>query len=600
MHRNVKTSGREGTALSFINTKDMSKVGAGKNITQLNLEKCEQASILLDNLSTFDEIGALEEGRCYKDNPANHASLFNWQRGNVQGEKEKSPLRAELTEEDLISDFYKYVGVPGVASGWIPYTKDVPRREENISYFSNMERGEEVPRESYKRGQNITHSQRSDSITAHYNGEIQTACGKEANNVKEKKRTNANKYVFNLRTAKKELIKDKKGSFNNTEKTITYVNKCDRDVINFQKEKKLKEQIRMHEEEKEKIKNSFEDIIKNITEKYETQEEKKKKLITNIYNRYMNMRNEFNKMKSITENVKSENKKFKEEVDRLTANPVERTLLNDYKNKLQKYILLDDFKGNKIQELERQIQSVRTSAEALAKKNASLVEDKKRLLKNSENLKRDNIQLQTDLENARRENQQLRDELFYKDMKMNYLVTILNVLDETILGDGGCREVQRGGVAQRRGATQKGGAIQKMNKKILIKSIVQKIKDINKKMLKQEEMVGTLQSKVGVVEEETCAEVITRNDTHEEGENQNENRKLLEAYFNCNNFILNESARDVTTGENIHAAFFVNGGNAGGKAFNHCTDQLDQVGNDPTADVSVAGADGAEVNNGAQ
>ncbi|ANQ06515.1 Uncharacterized protein PCOAH_00008340 [Plasmodium coatneyi] len=618
----------EGNAPLLINTKDKNKISAEKNITQLNLEKCEQASILLDNLSTFEEIGTIEEGRFYKDNPLDHASLFNWQMTNV---KEKSPLRGQLTEEDLISELYRYVGVPGadkgVVSEWIPYTRGNPKRGENISYFSHMENGEEVPSGNYKRGKNRRHSPRSDSLTAHHNEKTQSACAKEGNNVKGKKKTNTNKYVFNLRTAKKELIKDKKGNFNNAEKAITYVNKCDRDVIEYRKEKKLKEQIRMHEEEKEKMKSNFEEMIKDITEKYQTQEEKKKKLIGSIYSKYMNMRNEFSKMKSITENVKSENKKFKEEVNRLTVNPVEKTLLDGYKSKLDEYIVLANCKGNKIQQLERELQSVRTSAELLAKKNATLVEDKRRLLKGSEHLKRDNIQLQRDLENARRENQQLRDELFYKDMKMNYLVSILNVLDETILGDGGCREVQRGktahrgGAAQRVKATQKGGpagnhqtdkhttangakktaqrdakaegcAIQKMNKKILIKSIVQKIKDINKKIRKEEEKtVGTVQSNVAVVEEETSAEVLTRSDKHEGGGNQNESRQLLEAYFNCNNFTLNDSAREASTGENTHAAFFVNGGNTGGKPFNHCADELDQVGNDLSVVVSVTGVD---------
>ncbi|GAB65055.1 hypothetical protein PCYB_042590 [Plasmodium cynomolgi strain B] len=321
-------------------------------------------------------------------------------------------------------------------------------------------------------------------------------------------------------------------------------------------------------------------------------------------------------MKSITENVKYENKKFKEEVNRLTTNPVERTLLDCYKSKLDEYIALANCKGNKIQQLEREVISVRTSAELLSKKNATLTEDKKRLLKGSENLKRDNIQLQTELENARRENQQLRDELFYKDMKMNYLVSILNVVDETILGDGGGGATQRVGAAQRRGAAHKGGpegnhqtdkhpamsgakktaqrdtkpegcAIQKMNKKILIKSIVQKIKDINKKIHKEGDTVGALPSNVEVVEEETSAEVITRKDKHEGGRNQSDSRQLMEAYFNCN-FTLNESARDGSTGENTHAAFFVNG------------DQLDQVGNDPSAVASVTGEDGAEPSHGAE
>ncbi|EUD66869.1 hypothetical protein C922_02854 [Plasmodium inui San Antonio 1] len=586
-----------------MNTKETGKTGAEKNITQLNLERCEQASILLDNLSTFEEISTIEEGRCHKTNPVDHASLFNWGMRKVE---EKSPLRGELTEKDLISDLCRYVGVPGdekrVVSEWIPYTRGVPTRRENINYFLHTKDGEDVTSESYKRGANRRHSLRRDSITEHYMEKTQTGCAKEGNNVKAKKKTNGNKYVFNLRTARKELIRDKRANCNNTEKIITYVKKSDRNVTDYKKEKKFKEQTRMHEEEKEKMKTNFEEMIKNITEKYQEQEEKKKKLITNIYSKYMNMRNEFSKMKSITENVKFENKRFKEEVDRLTANPVEKTLLESYKSKLDEYIVLANSKGNRIQELQREVQSVRTSAELLAKKNATLEKEKKRLLKGSENLKRDNIQLQTDLENAKRENQKLRDELFYRDMKINYLVSILDVVDETILGDGVGGALQKGGASQRggtlqkRGASQKGGpegnhqtdkdtpgsdakktpqrdtkskgcAIQKMNKKILIKSIVQKIKDINKKIHKEEETVGTLQSDVQVVEEETSTEAITQNDKHEGGENQSESRQVLEAYFNCGDFTLNDNTREASTGEKTHAAFFVNGDNAGDQAF---------------------------------
>ncbi|CAA9986806.1 conserved Plasmodium protein, unknown function [Plasmodium knowlesi strain H] len=613
----------EGSTPLFIITEGKSKTSAEKNVTKLNLEKCEQASILLDNLSTFEEISNIEEGPCYKTNAVDNASVFNWQIRNVEG---KSPLSGKLTEEDLICNLYRYIGVPGadkgVVSEWNSYTGNgIPRNGENINYHAHMEDGEEVQRDNYKRGENIRHSPRGDSITSHYSGKIQAVCPKDGNNVRTKKKENVNKYVFNLRTGKKELIKDKKGNFTNPEKTITYVNKCDRNEVDYRKEKKLKEQARMHGEEKEKMKKNFEEMIKGIREKYQTQEEKEKKLIRSIYSKYMNMRNELSKMKSITENVKSENKKFKEEVNRLTANPVESTLLDGYKSKLDEYIVLANCKGNKIQQLEREIESMRSSAELLARRNSTLVEEKRRLLKGNEILKRSNVQLQMDFENARKENEQLRNELFYKDMKMNYLVSILNVVDETILGDSGCGEVQRGKAAQGAGTTERGGhegnrqtdkhtsaddaknsthrptkpeacAIQKMNKKILIKSIVQKIKDINKKVRRGEERrVGALRSNVGVAQEEACPEVIKQNDKDGGREKQNGSSQVMEAYFNSENFTLSESVREASTGENAHAAFFVNVPNADGKPFNHCTDELDQVGEDPSDIVWVTGGD---------
>ncbi|CAG9482767.1 conserved Plasmodium protein, unknown function [Plasmodium vivax] len=605
--------------LLLSNTKERSKKGEEKNITQINLEKCEQASILLDNLSTFEEMGTIEEGRCYKATPVDHLPLFNWQMRKV---KEKSPLRGEITEEDLISNLYRYVGVPGadkgVVSGGVPYARGVPRRGERVSYSPHEgdgQKGEDgedgvdiVDSEDSQAGPSRRHLPRADSTAAQRREDILAAGAEAVNNHQAKKRTNGNKYVFNLRTARKELVKDKKGSCSSGERIITYVKKSDRDAMDYRTEKKMKEQTRMHEEEKEKMKNKFEEMIKDLTEKYQVQEEKKKKLISSIYSKYMNMRNEFTKMKSINENVKSVNEKYKEEVNRLTANPVERTLLDSYKSKLDDYIALANCKGNKIQQLEREVQSVRTSADLLSKKNATLVEEKKRLLKGSDNLKRDNVKLQTELERARRENQQLRDELFYKDMKVNYLVSILNVVDETILGDGGGGAAQRRtttqrGATQRRTTAQKGttaqGAIQKMNKKILIKSIVQKIKDINRKIQKEEETAGRLPINVGAVEGETCGEAITRNGNQEGVTKQSESRQMLEAYFDSDHFTLNESAREASTGENAHAAFFVNGANAGGKPFNELADQQAQVGHNPSAAVAVTGADGAEGSHGA-
>ncbi|KAI4840492.1 hypothetical protein MKS88_001218 [Plasmodium brasilianum] len=610
-----------------------------KNIEQKNLEKCELASILLDNFSTFEQISLIEEGKYSNAKISNDLNLLSCDDKNSG----KYSTHSNSTNRGAIFDLHNFRAKKDngihfsntsscdiITRGSDRYSSrdrsDSIQRGINANYGNN-ECAENFCMEvdsNYERIEDKSELVCSKEITPEVNNgkdggdksyndqwtvyedtflsniDIADLCKYfEQNNFerhkcqnvkkhsKEKKKENmfshklsnkkrgnksnsSERHIFDLtRREKKELGEDKKENCQQANnKNIKIIKKNSYGDKKVYYEKRLKEQTLLHKEEKEKMKKIYEMQIYEIMENYKREEEKKKMLINNIYNKYMNMKNELIKETNDKKNLQDMNENLKNELKTMDIYPLENNLLNSYKNKIEDYIFLSKNKDIKIKNLENEISKIKKCLDQVEKKYCQISEEKKNLHEMNALLRKDNIHLQKRLENLKNEKNEMGQVLFYKDLKINHFLSILNVLDEAIMSDSTCssekqqkKEKQettnvKGTKKGEKGEKTETDAIRSMNKKIIIKSIVHKIKDLNKKIKKHEKVLSSSDNKVS-------HHILQINNRTSQSNNSTidevkRDKELIDNYFNCTNYILNENETNMPREDEGQTTFFTN------------------------------------------
>ncbi|SBT02175.1 conserved Plasmodium protein, unknown function [Plasmodium ovale curtisi] len=566
-----------------------------KTVKQINIDKCEQASILLDNLSTFECINLIDEKKFFTINQTNNLSL-----SDVDNDKHKNfSICTDSSNADSIFDLYKIretgkfskedrdIHGCNISHGEINFPEEEEENDQNYHFGSNF--AENAYDCTYRKDitrENMMHlfcKKQVEKMVEELDKEMYTQDGRKLNSDTHdnigavtffKKKNNKDKYVFNLKSGKKEVDGEKGPQLrDSSQKKIKIISKrnCE-GRVNY--EKRLREKMALHEEEREKLKTEFDMKINEMVEKYKTEEVKKKRLINNIYNKYMNIKNNLLKKTCEMKTLEEENKKLKNEIKESSKYPIENDIVRDYKDKLEDYIYLTKNKDIKIKNLENELKSVRKSIQDLEKKLMELSEERRKLQSMNTTFAQDNRTLQKRVESLTCEKDQMGEILFYKEMKINYFMSILNVLDQTVLGEGVHREEVQGGntdvttnnedssaadtikaIGAQTGS--KMDAIKTMNKKIMVKSIVHKIKEINRKIERHNSKIGGIENKENYIlhNEQHTTEKKSNNDMEE----KKCNNKMLDNYFNCTNFVLNENYTNLCAENETLITFFTNG-----------------------------------------
>ncbi|SCL97181.1 conserved Plasmodium protein, unknown function [Plasmodium chabaudi chabaudi] len=386
-----------------------------------------------------------------------------------------------------------------------------------------------------------------------------------------KKIDKQDKYVFNLKSGKKERIdmkpyKDK--NKNDWKKNTT--NEWDNNS---------EENMKMFEN---KMKTEYDTKLNKIIKKYKAQDEEKKEVTNIIYKKYINIKNDLIKESYEKKRLKDDNEKLKNELTELIKLPVENDMIYNYKKKLEDYMYLSKNKDIEIKKLENELINMKNKLNVLEKECLSLSGEKTKLRGTNEEIKKDNINLKKKLETFKIVNDEMKEILFYKDLKINYFSNIISLLDETIMK----KEVQKvmfskvrktgenlGGIDNGSTSSQKieddcqqkndecqnfmgdkqMGAIKNMNKKIIIKSFVQKIEDINKKIIKHMNALDSYENKMSNILYNSHEIVENSENTSEKNKKDNE---LLDKYFNCENLSFNENELNLSVGSDGLTTFF--------------------------------------------
>ncbi|SCM00049.1 conserved Plasmodium protein, unknown function [Plasmodium chabaudi adami] len=386
-----------------------------------------------------------------------------------------------------------------------------------------------------------------------------------------KKIDKQDKYVFNLKSGKKERIdmkpykdKNKKDWKKNT------TNEWDNNS---------EENMKMFEN---KMKTEYDTKLNKIIKKYKAQDDEKKEVTNIIYKKYINIKNDLIKESYEKKRLKDENEKLKNELTELIKLPVENDMIYNYKKKLEDYMYLSKNKDIEIKKLENELINMKNKLNVLEKECLSLSGEKTKLRGTNEEIKKDNINLKKKLETFKIVNEEMKEILFYKDLKINYFSNIISLLDETIMK----KEVQKvmfskvrktgedlGGIDNGSTSSQKieddcqqkndesrnfmgdrqMGAIKNMNKKIIIKSFVQKIEDINKKIIKHMNALDSYENKMSNILYNSHEIVENSENTSEKNKKDNE---LLDKYFNCENLSFNENELNLSVGSDGLTTFF--------------------------------------------
>ncbi|SPJ08288.1 conserved Plasmodium protein, unknown function [Plasmodium sp. DRC-Itaito] len=311
-------------------------------------------------------------------------------------------------------------------------------------------------------------------------------------------------------------------------------------LINIHKKGAKKNYINMNEFEDKikKIHNEYELKYDDIIKQYDEDDIKKKKLINNIYMKYMNIKNELIKTQKEIISIKEENNKLKEELKVTPEKIIESNIVDSYKNKLEEYIFLTRHKDLKIKNLEEELNKEKKYIEEKEKKISVISEQKNNLHKINILLKKDTMNFEKKLENLRKINEELKQIIFYKEIKISYFINILNIIDETILNDNNVKN-GKNKIKKDNKKKMELDPIKNMNKKIIIKSIVHKIKDINKKMETHNQMLNTFENRKNHIVDNN-QEILKNSDNLIKDIKKKNQSELLDNYFDSSGFSLNE------------------------------------------------------------
>ncbi|CRG95431.1 conserved Plasmodium protein, unknown function [Plasmodium gallinaceum] len=568
-----------------------------KNIQQMNLEKCEKASILLDNFNVLNQLTLKEENKKFQRNALNDYILYNYDNIGYEKSTDSNFSNSEnifdLTKfhfkernhesslnENSLYDNSKYIYENKYKN--IDYNRNY-EKESEVYYqdiiSNNYEDSEENEDNSDEKinfrhnSQNTNNNYYNKLEKYKYNEknnyeDINICTNNKVENISRKKKTKCNyiEKIFDLKK-EKDLLKDKKNNSGDIKKKNEVENKFvmenknknilkEKNIKNKRKneifyEKLLKEKVNFYEEEKEEIKKSFENKLEEVIKNYEEEKEKKKNLINNIYTKYINIKNELIKANNEKQNLKKENDILKEELKNPTNYCINNKMLNSYKEKLDYYIFLSKNKDIKIKNLEEELKATRKNLEEKEKISCVISEEKKNLHKMNVLLKKDTIYLQKKLEKLKKMKEEMKEIILYKEMKINYFINILNIIDETIMNEN-----ENNKQPKKKGNDKvEIDAIKNINKKIIIKSILHKIKDLNKKIKKHDKTLENFQNQDDKFLYNKDEVILKSNNNDKKEKNENE---LIDNYFNSQNFILNEDEQNLIK-ENEHIkTFFTN------------------------------------------
>ncbi|CAD2085082.1 conserved Plasmodium protein, unknown function [Plasmodium vinckei lentum] len=605
-----------------------------KNIERINSEKCERASILLDNLSALDYSNLTdidkssssiysENWKVLKTNEANYMDSVNI--GNNRC-KRRSLTCNNFTNKNNIFDSSINENKKLLYERELPNFKDINHQIANTlinsysDYYLENEKkdwnnfnsvsnynmpdidiynDEDIGIPLYKNKTNIVIDEDENESPCNTrlvnfqkrkhikncdgeNGKFEWDNGRE--NIFYKGHENGNKtegnrkkidkqdkYVFNLRSGKKERIDMK--PYKDKNKKDGKKNTTNEWHSNNEENKKMFEN---------KIRTEYDIKLNKMIEKYRAQDDEKKEVTNIIYKKYMNIKNDLIKESYEKKRLKDENEKLKNELTELIKSPVENDMIYNYKKKLEDYMYLSKNKDIEIKKLENELINMKNKLNVLEKECLSLSDEKTKLRDTNEEIKKDNINLKKKLETFKIVNEEMKEILFYKDLKINYFSNIISLLDETIMK----KEVQKvifskvrktgeelGGIDNGSTGSQKieddcqqknnecrsfkgdkqMGAIKNMNKKIIIKSFVQKIEDINKKIIKHMNALDSYENKMSNILYNSHEIVENNENTSEKNKKDNE---LLDKYFNCENLSFNENELNLSVGSDGLTTFF--------------------------------------------
>lgn len=304
---------------------------------------------------------------------------------------------------------------------------------------------------------------------------------KEIEKRKEKSKNSAKNIAEKEHNRKRSVEKEAKSAepetTTNREKEYEILDK-EKETIKKEKIKLIKDKEKIREEERERTKKEFEKRIEEVVIKYEEEKEKHKKLLDTVYTKYINLRTVLNKCEEEKKLLKEKNEKLQEEITNSSNSYIDKNVTNQYKEQLETYIHMCNDKETKIRNLVEELKRIKKKLIEKEEQTTNLVEEKKKWNTTSLQLKNDIIRVQKQLEHTKSSKDKMQELLIYKEMKINYFINILNVIDERILGN--CPQNEK----QKKKEKFDLDAIQNMNKKIIIKSILHKIQDLNRKMEK--------------------------------------------------------------------------------------------------------------------
>ncbi|CXH92282.1 conserved Plasmodium protein, unknown function [Plasmodium berghei] len=639
---NYEKEEKKRTEINFIKSEKYhhSNNDFNKNIEKINTEKCERASILLDNMSALD-YSNLNNG----DKRSDSIYSVNWKvlktnelnymnSGNIGNDKykrrsltcnnftnnifdssinENKKLLYEIEKSDF-KDINQQIGKTLINSYSDYYLENEKKDWSKFNKFSNYNmldldtyNNEDIDIPLYKDKTNIIidNGKNDDNPfnnrlmnfqkrkhVKNYNGEnIKFELLKEnkddyngRNNIFYRPDENVNKiemnrkridkedkYIFNLKSGKKERI-DVKLCKDKNKKDVK------KNIIS-EWYNNSEENNKMFEN---KMKTEFDIKLNKMIEKYRVQDEEKKEVTNIIYKKYMNIKNGLIKESYEKKKLKDENEKLKNELMGLIKPPIENNMIYDYKKKLENYMYLSKNKDIEVKKLENELINMKNKLNVFEKEYLDLSSEKKKLRDTNEEIKKDNINLKKKLETFKIVNEEMKEILFYKDLKINYFYNIINLLDSTIIKediqkamfskekkrveifddiDNGSIDSQKMENNCRKNIDEyqsfKGdkemGVIKNMNKKIIIKSFVQKIEDINKKIKKHMNALDSYENKMSNI-------LYNSYEIGENSENTNEKNKkdneLLDKYFNCENLSFNENELNLSVGSDGLTTFF--------------------------------------------
>lgn len=337
----------------------------------------------------------------------------------------------------------------------------------------------------------------------------------------------------------------------------------EKEKIKKERNKLIKDKEKIREEEREKTKKELEKRIEEVVIKYEEEKEKNKKLLDTIYMKYINLRNVLNKCEEEKKMLKEQNEKLQEEITNSSNSYIENNVTNQYKEQLETYIHMCNDKETRIRNLVEELKHTKKKVTEKEQQITNLVEEKKKWNKTSLQLKNDIIRIQKQLEHTKSSKDKMQELLIYKEMKINYFINILNVIDERILSNNSQSEK-----SQKKEKLDL-DAIKNMNKKIIIKSIMHKIHDLNRKMEKCDNRNMIMKKSTSLMKEiyitdfnkefECATENIISNSEQKKEEKEKEKEKsdfdnLFEEELHVSNFVINKNCSRSAKIEDIESA----------------------------------------------
>lgn len=338
--------------------------------------------------------------------------------------------------------------------------------------------------------------------------------------------------------------------------------KTKHEKLNSKKKESQKQMVdieNLHKLEKEnkELKVKFETKLKEVITNYEEEKERNEKRLEEIYLKYRNSLNQLNTLENEKRKVEAQNQKLLEELRNQLNEKLNEDLIENYKEKLQQYILLTNEQEESLRDIKKKLRVATKTLDEKEKNNLKLTEEKRKLEEINITLNKDIVELQNHTEELKNIQEAMKEILLNKEMKIQYFISILNVIDERIMNE---QKNSPSFLHQHTNGKIELNAIQNMNKKIMIKSIIYKIKELNKK-IEHYEKVLLLHDTVRTTGSKKCSNVDTKMCVNSKKpiHGSSTNKITNENSFDFQNLELHESTNKFGEEENETGRnFFIN------------------------------------------